>query len=112
MALVQEELRRVASGLGLTPPLQPPEVKHPGQANQVFSALPGRMFTDSVGRHSKRLHLQATGSQVVVRKMACHNGLAYGKDQRKDRGMKSAAGKKRKAATSSKAGGKRRNSKK
>jgi hypothetical protein len=50
--------------------------------------------------------------QVVVRKMACHNGLAYGKDQLKDRGMKNPKGKKRKAGATLKAGSKRRNSKK
>jgi hypothetical protein len=30
-----------------------------------------------MGRHSKRLQLQG-GKQVVVRKMACHSGFAYG----------------------------------
>jgi hypothetical protein len=38
---------------------------------------PGGVFTDSMGRHSKRLQLQS-GKQVVVRKMACHSGFAYG----------------------------------
>jgi hypothetical protein len=37
----------------------------------------GGLFTDSMGRHSKRLQLQG-GKQVVVRKMACHSGFAYG----------------------------------
>jgi hypothetical protein len=39
--------------------------------------LAGGVFTDSMGRHSKRLQLQG-GKQVVVRKMACHSGFAYG----------------------------------
>jgi hypothetical protein len=40
----------------------------------------GGVFTDSMGRHSKRLQLQG-GKQVVVRKMACHSGFAYGEQQ-------------------------------
>lgn len=50
------------------------------------------MFTDSMGRHSKRLPLQGAGQHAVVRKMACHNGLAYGKDKAKDRGAKKPGG--------------------
>ncbi|WIA08143.1 hypothetical protein OEZ85_007599 [Tetradesmus obliquus] len=60
---------------------------HPGLANDAFAALPGGVFTDSMGRHSKRLQLQG-GKQVVVRKMACHSGFAYGKDKAQDRGVK------------------------
>eukprot|EP00879_Flechtneria_rotunda_P023831 GHRR01025237.1.p1 GENE.GHRR01025237.1~~GHRR01025237.1.p1 ORF type:complete len:473 (+),score=185.98 GHRR01025237.1:256-1674(+) len=62
--------------------------KNPALATDAFSALPGTVFADSMGRHSKRMHLQGTSSQVVVRKMACHNGLAYGRDKAKDRGAK------------------------
>ena len=35
-------------------------------------------------------------SQVVVRKMACHNGLAFGRDKPADRGAKAGGNKKRK----------------
>lgn len=52
----------------------------------------GAVFTDSLGRHSKRLQLPGTTGHVVVRKMVCHNGLAYGKDKAKDRGSKTVGG--------------------
>lgn len=35
--------------------------------------------------------------QVIVRKMACHGGLAFGKDKAADRGAKAPHSKKRKA---------------
>ncbi len=50
-----------------------------------------------MGRHSKRLQLPGTSGHAVVRKMACHNGMAYGKDKAKDRGAKK-GGKKKKGS--------------
>jgi len=41
MALVQEELRRLTSGQGPTPPLQPPEVKVGGWVGCSMNILSG-----------------------------------------------------------------------
>jgi hypothetical protein len=48
----------------------------------------GAVFRDSMGRHSKAQPLSWQGSshKVIVRKMACHAGLAFGQDAAQDRG--------------------------
>lgn len=40
--------------------------QHAGVANDVFAALPGSAFTDSVGRHSKRQAMKDSNHKVGV----------------------------------------------
>lgn len=52
---------------------------HAGMANEAFRRLPGPASQDSHGRAVKDVRLQGgtAGPVVKVRKMACHNGLAF-----------------------------------
>ncbi|GIL50848.1 hypothetical protein Vafri_6967 [Volvox africanus] len=49
----------------------------PSVANEGFKKLPGKMEKDSLGRYFKEVSL-GSGKRCKVRKMACHNGMAFG----------------------------------
>ncbi|MEW5302763.1 MAG: hypothetical protein WDW36_005512 [Sanguina aurantia] len=50
--------------------------KHAGDANDAFKLLEGQASKDSAGRAFKEVTL-SLGRNIKVRKMACHNGLAF-----------------------------------
>eukprot|EP00955_Chlamydomonas_euryale_P025739 272001-Chlamydomonas_euryale.AAC.1 len=55
--------------------------KNPAVADAAFASLTGERSVDSVGRASKRVALPGGKGWVTVRKMACHNGLMFGRDK-------------------------------
>ncbi|GLI60667.1 hypothetical protein VaNZ11_002868, partial [Volvox africanus] len=51
----------------------------PSVANEGFKKLPGKMEKDWLGRYYKEVSLGSDkGQRCKVRKMACHNGMAFG----------------------------------
>ncbi|GAX76252.1 hypothetical protein CEUSTIGMA_g3696.t1 [Chlamydomonas eustigma] len=54
--------------------------KHAGVANEAFKNLEGPQTFDSLGRATKTVSI-GPKKNIKVRKMACHNGQAFGKDK-------------------------------